>query len=215
MGCCHHCEDAGWMFDRKTAEKELRKYRKKGLPYKSARLLIDALGEVDLREKTLLDIGGGVGMIQHELLERGLSRSLLVEASPAYLDVAEGEAARRGHAGRTAFRYGDFVELAPELPAADLVTLHRVICCYPHMRRLVEASTEKARRWYAAVYPRERWYNRLGTRLVNTYCRFRSVDFRLFVHRAVDEAIRAQGFSPIYQASTIVWDVMVYRRERT
>lgn len=35
------------------------------------------------------------------------------------------------------FRYGDFVSLAPDLETADLVTLDRVVCCYPELEPLV------------------------------------------------------------------------------
>jgi magnesium-protoporphyrin O-methyltransferase len=54
------------------------------------------------------------------------------------------------------FLRGDFVALASELPSVDIVTLDRVICCYPHMEALVAGSASKARRLYGAVFPRER-----------------------------------------------------------
>jgi magnesium-protoporphyrin O-methyltransferase len=119
------------------------------------RLLIDALKTLDLQERTLLDVGGGVGMIPLELLEAGVSASTLVEASPAYLDVAEQEARRRGFEDQTGHEYGDFVERALDLLEADVVTLDRVFCCYPHPEELVRASTSKATRWYGVTYPKE------------------------------------------------------------
>lgn len=213
MTCCDHCKDTGDVFTRKKAEKELRKYRKKGPSAKSTRLLLDGLKRLDLQDRTLLDVGGGIGAIQHELLEDGVANATLVEAAPAYLEVAENEARRRGYADQTAYRYGDFVELAPEIPAADLVTLDRVICCYPHMERLVQASTEKANRWYGVVYPKERWYSRLGERVANFYFRIRGMDFRLYVHSGVDDAIQKEGFDPLYEAETILWRVTLYERE--
>lgn len=214
MPCCNHCRESADLFDQARAQKQLRKYRKNGAPNKSTRLLIDALKSLDLHEKTLLDVGGGVGMIQHELLDEGVATSMLVEASPAYLEAAEKESRRRGHADRTSYRYGDFVELASDLPAADLVTLDRVICCYPHMRRLVETSAAKAVRWYGVVYPKERWYNRMLGRIGNTYCWARSMEFRIYVHSGVEETIRAEGLVPFYQVETILWKVALYERER-
>lgn len=214
MTCCNHCKDAGdLLFDRKRAESDLQTYRQKGPSNKSTRLLLDGLSDLDLHDATLLDVGGGIGVIQHELLEKGVANSMLVEASPAYLEVAEDEARRRGHENRTAYRYGDFVELAPDIPHADLVTLDRVICCYPHMERLVRASTEKANRWYGVVYPKERWYTRLGERVANLYFRIRRMDFRTYVHSGVDEAIRSAGFTPFYQNETILWRVALYERK--
>ncbi len=201
------------MFNRKRAEKELRKYRKGGPPHKSTRLLIDALKSLDIDGKTLLDIGGGVGMIQHELLNAGVTRSSLVEASPAYLEVAENESRRRGFDGCASFRYGDFVDLAPELPQADIVTLDRVYCCYPHMRRLAEASTAKAEVWYGVVYPKPRWYVHALGGVGNLYFRVRRRQFRTYIHTGVHQAIRECGFNRFYQAETFLWHVALYERD--
>lgn len=213
MDCCSHCEETGDLFDQKKARTELRQYRKDGPPNKSTRLLIDGLKSLDLESKTLLDVGGGVGMIQHELLDEGLSSSTMVEASPPYLDVAKNEARRRGHTDRSDFQYGNFVELAPELPEADLVTLDRVICCYPHMKELVEASTAKATQWYGVTYPKTSWYLRWAKPVSDLYCWMKDMDFRIYLHEGVDEAIRAEGFTPFYQVETIIWNVALYERE--
>ncbi|MFB6230461.1 MAG: class I SAM-dependent methyltransferase [Salinibacter sp.] len=213
MSCCAHCEDAGDLFNREKAQNELRKYRTSGPPNKSTRLLIDALKTLDLQGRTLLDIGGGVGMIPLELLGAGVSASTLVEASPAYLDVAEQEARRRGFENRTAYEYGDFVERAPDLPEADIVTLDRVFCCYPHLEELVEASTSKTARWYGVTYPKERWYNQVIGGLAGVYCWVRDMDFRMYIHTGVEEVIRANGFVPFYQVNTILWRVELYERE--
>jgi len=213
MSCCAHCEDAGTLFDRKKARTELRKYRRSGPPNESTRLLINALESLDLQDRTLLDVGGGVGMIPLELLGAGVTDSTLVEASPAYLTVAEKEAQRRGFDDQTSFEYGDFVERAPGLPEADIVTLDRVFCCYPHLEELVDASTSKATRWYGVTYPKERWYNQMIGGLAGVYCWVRDMDFRMYIHTGVEEAIRANGFAPFYQVNTTLWRVELYERE--
>ena len=212
MTCCDHCQDTKDLFDTEKAEAELRKYRKNGPPNKCTRLLIDGLKTLDLDDKTLLDVGGGVGMIPCELLAAGLSESLLVDASPPYLEVAEQEARRRGFAEQTAFRHGDVVDLAPDLSNADLVTLDRVFCCYPHMERLVEATTARAARWYGVTYPKPRWYGTLIEKLAGVYCWVRDMDFRMYVHSGIEAAIRDAGFEPFYQVETILWRVELYER---
>ncbi|MFB6098267.1 MAG: class I SAM-dependent methyltransferase, partial [Salinibacter sp.] len=170
------CQETADLFDWEKAQTELRKYRKSGPPNKCTRLLIDGLKPLDLQDKTLLDVGGGIGMIPLELLEEGISDSVLVEASPAYLEVAEDEARRRGFENRTAFEHGDFVDLAPDLPDADLVTLDRVFCCYPHMEELARTSAAKATRWYAVTSPKERWYNKIISGMAGVYCWARDMD---------------------------------------
>jgi len=94
MNCCSHCRDAGTFFDRKTARKELRRYIKKG-PKKSTRLLLDQIRKSDVTGKTLLDIGGGVGSLTFELMKAGISQSVHVDASEAYLETAKIEAHKR------------------------------------------------------------------------------------------------------------------------
>ena len=64
---CPHCRGADKIFDQGTAERDLKDYRVHG-PGTTTRLLIAALKAAGIADRTLLDIGGGVGVIQHELL---------------------------------------------------------------------------------------------------------------------------------------------------
>jgi SAM-dependent methyltransferase len=213
MTCCRHCAGIEREFDDATARRDLRRYRRKG-PLPGTRLLLQALRAEGVRDATLLDIGGGVGAIHHELLGDGAAAAVHVDASPSYLAAARAEAERRGHADRTTFTHGDFVELAPELDAADVVTLDRVICCYPDMERLVGLSAERAGRLYGLVFPREDWWVRPAFPLANAWFRLRRCPFRIFHHAAseVDAVIRARGLNRVYEASTVLWRVWVYRR---
>src|SRR5688572_21687218 len=127
---CYHCEATERHFGEAHAEEDLRRYRKRG-PDKTTRILLDGLMAQDLAGATLLDVGGGIGVIPHELLARGVTGATLVDAASSYLTAAGAEAQRRGHRERIKFVHGDFVPLAGQLPEADLVTLDRVVCCYP------------------------------------------------------------------------------------
>ncbi|MGI9179035.1 MAG: class I SAM-dependent methyltransferase [Longimicrobiaceae bacterium] len=213
MNCCSHCAGIEKEFGEKTAARDLRRYRRKG-PLAGTRILLEALRREGIAGMTLLDIGGGVGAIHHELLAAGASRATHVDASTAYLAAAREEARRRGHESRVTFRQGDFVELAPELPPADVVTLDRVICCYPDMERLVGLSAARARRLYGLVYPRDRWWLRPAFPLSNLYFRLRRCPFRIYRHprEAVDEVIRGQGLERRFRATTPLWQVVVYAR---
>lgn len=213
MECCAHCQESGNFFDENVAEKELRSYRKEGISKKSGRLLVDGLKTLDIEGTSVLDIGGGIGAIPLELMAAGADESTLVEASPNYLQTAKGEAHRRGYGDRMTFQFGDFVELAPELPDHDIVTLDRVICCYPHMEKLVEASTDKAGRWYGVVYPKANVFSKFIERIGHLYCAVIQSDFRPYVHDDVDQTIQQQGFTPFYDDSTILWRVTLYERD--
>lgn len=177
-------------------------------------MLVDAILEQRDSDRSLLDIGGGVGAISHELIGAGFAEAVLVDASPAYLQAARAEAARRGHAARFTYHYADFVDLSPTLEAADVVTLDRVVCCYPDMVALVTASAAKARHLYGLVIPRRRAIVRFGNAAYNLFSRLRGSAFRSYVHppAEVDEVVRDCGLARTYAAETPVWHVLTYAR---
>ena len=209
---CSHCQDAEDLFGARTARRELRRYRRKG-PASTTRLLVEAVRPRMVEEWTLLDVGGGIGTVQHELLAVGAATATQVDASGAYLEASREEAVRRGHADRVAHVHGDFTELAGSLPEADVVTLDRVICCYPDMERLVESSAGKARYVYGLVYPRENWAFRIGAASINLYMRLRRSAFRSYLHSgaAVDDLLRRLGFERS-SYRTFLWQVATYTR---
>jgi len=201
-------------YNEKFAAAELRRYRHKG-PIPSTRVLIDALKAAGVEGATLLDIGGGIGAIQHELLDAGLARATSVDASAPYLDAAREESDRRGHGGRVTYRHGDFVELAQSVPAADIVTLDRVLNVYPGWERLTELSAEHAQRLYGLVYPRDTPMVRLVIFAMNLILRLR----RKRVHASIRPVVeieriaRESGLSPRFSGSAgPAWQVAVYRR---
>ena len=143
MTCCH-CQGVAQMFDEKMARRQLRHYRRKGSA-KGTRQLIDAVAEGGVEGRTFIDIGGGIGAIQHDLMERGAMGGTSADASPAYLAAARREAEARGYAGRVRYVDGDFVERAGEIDPADIVTLDRVVCCYPDMPAMLGADSVRRR----------------------------------------------------------------------
>lgn len=211
---CSQCCGFEAQFNRRVAAADLRKYRKNG-PMRTAQMLIDALKAEGVEGLTLLDIGGGVGAVQHEMLKAGVQQATAVDASAAYLDAAAEEAARQGHANHIHPHYGDFVEVAAEVEPADAVTLDRVICCYADMQALVALSAERARRLYGVVYPRRTWWTRVVFTLLNTLHRLRRNPFRAFLHPpdAVDALIREKGLTRRFYAQTWIWQVVVYGRD--
>jgi magnesium-protoporphyrin O-methyltransferase len=163
---------------------------------------------------TLLDIGSGIGSLTFGLLERGITRAVAVDASSAYNGVARQEAARLGRTDVVRFVHADFVSVAPELPAATVVTLDRVVCCYPSYEALLNAAAHHAQQRLALSYPRDVWYVRLGVMLENAHRRLKKNPFRTFVHPAarMEELIRSAGFEPSTRQETWMWSVDVYTR---
>ncbi len=194
--------------------RDLRDYQRHG-PAATTRALIDALLQRGVERSTLLDIGGGVGVIQLELLTAGASAATSVDAAVAYQEIARTEAERRGVSSRITFQLGDFVDVAPQIPAADIVTLDRVVCCYAEMEPLVRLSADRCRRLYGLVYPRDRWLARVVIRVQNFFRRLWGNPFRSYVHSvvAMDALIRSLGFTLRHTVRTFVWEVVVYQKD--
>jgi hypothetical protein len=83
------------------------------------------------------------------------------------------------------------------------------------MEALVRLSIARTRRRYGLVYPRDAAWIRAGSRVLNLFMRLARQRTRSWVHRTADvEAIiRAAGFVPQVQRSTLFWQVAVYDRE--
>jgi magnesium-protoporphyrin O-methyltransferase len=212
MSCCQ-CQGIEELFSQEYVSKELTRYRAKG-PDKTTRILTGAIKRAGVEGLTLLDIGGGVGAIQHTLLEANAVHATSVEASTAYLAAAKLEAKRRGHAERVSYHHGNFVDLAEQIQPADIVTLDRVICCFDDMERLVSLSAAKARKLYGLVYPRSTWWVKIVLALENFFYRLRHSPFRAFVHptEAVEAILLHNGLKRHFYHQTWVWQVVVYSR---
>jgi magnesium-protoporphyrin O-methyltransferase len=212
MNCCQ-CQGIERQFDAKFAQQEIKRYRKKGLR-KTSRMLVDGLRD-DLGEaRTLLDIGGGIGGIQLELLKSGLEKATSIDASAAFVDAARAEAARQELDDHIEYHHADFVDAADRVGEADIVTLDRVICCYHDMPNLVRLSAERARTNYALVYPRDEWWTRVGVAAANVWLQLGRSSMRTFVHPSaeVDAVVRRQGFRMHGHRTTAIWRVDIYRR---
>ncbi|HJR68315.1 MAG TPA: class I SAM-dependent methyltransferase [Gemmatimonadaceae bacterium] len=212
MTCCsNECFES--TFNDRHAKRQLKRYRKRG-PNKTTRMLLDALRAAGIRHASLLDVGAGIGVVHHELLTEGARSAIHVDAARPHIRVAEEEATRRGHAAQVTFVLGDFVGLAESIATADVVTLDRVICCYPDMEQLVAKSAAKASRLYGAVFPRERRALKAVLSLQNFLWKVLGNPFRSYIHStaAIDATLRRQGLAPLSVTDTALWRVAVYSR---
>jgi tRNA1(Val) A37 N6-methylase TrmN6 len=211
--CCAFDQTAERQFTQQKAATEIARYRNKGAG-PTTRLLRDGLGKAGRVSGTLLDIGGGVGALSFELLEHGLARAVIVDASPAYLSAASQEAERRGRSRVVQAVAGDFVVLSDQLPSADVVALDRVVCCYPSYGPLVQDAVRHAESAFAYSYPRDRWYVRLGVWLENAVRRWRNNPFRTFVHspQEMQRIVEAAGFELADRQTTLTWSADIFVR---
>jgi len=200
-------------FDERHAAEQLRDYHRNG-PRGLTGALIEALRAGGIDGQTVLDIGGGVGAVHHELLRSGAASAVDVDASRAYVATARAEAERQGHADRVRYLTGDFVALADDVGPADVVALDRVICCYPDMEALVGRSATLARHRFGLIYPRDTYLSRVGIAILNLGSWLTRSPFRAYVHRTADveAVVAAQGLVKRLQRTTLIWQLALFER---
>jgi SAM-dependent methyltransferase len=212
-GCGCGADDFASIFDERESRRAREKYDRQG-PDPTTRMLLELIKGYGVTGASVLDVGGGIGIIDHELLRAGAGHATLVDGSPSALAVARSEARRANHLDRIEIAEGDFVRLAPSIDVADIVTLDRVICCYPNAEGLVARSAAKARRLYGLVLPRDAWWIRLAIRLNNLLFRLRRSPYRSFAHpnALVDRLAGEQGLHPVSETGNRFWRVVLYAR---
>ncbi len=190
-----------------------RRYERRGLEA-TQKQLVAGLCEVGFDGRSLLEIGCGVGYLHQHLLLRGAATAVGVDLAEAMLTEARALAARQGLAERVRYVSGDFQVMAPELDAADITLLDKVVCCYPDAPGLMAATIGRTKQACALTLPRRHWFNRAAAHLGAGLFRVVGSTYRPFVHdpTTIDGQMRAAGFEPAFEARTLIWLTRIYRR---
>jgi SAM-dependent methyltransferase len=185
--------------------------------------LLRGLEEAGIHDRTVLDVGCGIGDLAIEAVRQGAARAFGVELSAKAVDEARRLAVDRGVADRTSFEVGDGSEMT--LPKADVVVLNRVFCCYRDADALIENSLSAAGSVYAFTTPPSKGlgglFVKFQARFWNVWYRFRDRKFRgfrVYIHDVdrIDARVQAAGFRPLRsERRRFVWHLAVYARPRT
>ena len=206
-GCCnaHGCDR---LFNEKFARRMAKRYRKRGLD-KTSRRMVAFLEARGLEGATVLEVGGGVGEIQIELLERGAARTVNVELSPGYDEVAAQLLREHGLVDRAERRLQDIAVEPESVEPADVVVLHRVVCCYPDYDRLLGAVAGRARHAVVFSYPPRNVGSRAWVAGANLVLRIMRREYRTFAHppRAMLEVLERRGLRKTFAGRSLVWQV--------
>ena len=197
-------------FGERTARRDARRYRRKGLDA-NARRMVAFLRERGIEGRTVLEIGGGVGALEIELLRSGAAGAVNVELSPAYEREGAQLAREAGVEDRIDRRRGDFAAGA-YVPPADIVLMHRVVCCYPEADALVGAAAERTQGCLVLSFPRESRLTRAAFALANVWNR--RIGFRLYVHpaRTILGAAESRGLRPTFEHRGRLWHLAALER---
>ena len=212
MSCCSgYCDVADRQFSEKLAARDLKRYQQKG-PGPTTRLMRDCIVAAGAARGHVLDVGGGVGALSFELLDRGVSQATIVDASSAYTAAAQREARALARARAMHVVHADFLAAADSLPTVEIVALDRVVCCYPSYAPLLTEAMRHSTRFVALSYPRDFW--RAVVSLENLARQLSGNPFRSFVHRASEMSKLAarHGFTLRSRHHTIAWQVDLLER---
>ncbi len=212
-GCCDpHGYDE--IFGPRFAQRRARRYRKRGLG-STERDMVDFLARRGVAGASVLEIGGGVGELQLELLRRGAARTTNLELVSAYDGPARALAEEAGLGDRVERRLHDIVEAPAEVEMADVVVLHRVVCCYPDYERLLGAAADHARHLLVFSHPPRNLVSRALVSSQNAVLRLAGRRFQAFTHspEAMLEVLRGRGLTAVHSRRGVAWHVEGLVRE--
>jgi magnesium-protoporphyrin O-methyltransferase len=169
------------MFGARFAKRVAAGYRKRGLT-RSEQTIVELVTQGGVQGATVLEIGGGVGEIQLELLRRGAASTTNLELSPGYEPEAAALIEEAGVGGRVQRRLLDIATDPDAVEPADIVVLHRVVCCYPDVATLLGAAADHARHQLVFSHPPRNAMSRSVVATQNLFFRMGGRDFRTFAH---------------------------------
>jgi len=211
------CSDVGLseIFTERVARKDARRYLRHGLPPRARRLKSFIEASLDLRDRSTLEIGSGVGAFTVELARSGTTHSQGVDATLAVVNEAARVAREKGVADRVSFEVADFTAVADGLEPADLVLLDRVVCCYPDWQALLQPAAAHARHAIALSYPAESTFTHLAVRTLNAGQALLGRKFRMHLHppARMHDLLRSNGFDIVRIGRYWIWELMVAVRK--
>ena len=191
-------------------ERDARRYRRKGLTG-SAGWLLQVLDQDGVTDRSVLEVGGGIGSLQIELLEAGARHATNVEIIDSYEAAARSVIAEHGLEARVERHVADYARHPEHTPAADIVIMHRVLCCYPDADTLTAAACSRARDRVAITIPRDTPWVKLGFWGMNAWLGLRRIAFRGYVHPRgqILEVARSHGFHATLHQRGPLWESVI------
>jgi magnesium-protoporphyrin O-methyltransferase len=215
MNCCQTQTLSGTdKFFTKQSERYMKQFRKKGLA-KEQQLLLEGISALGLEEKTILEIGCGVGGLHLTMVKQGASFATGIDISEGMLNGAKRLSRELGLEHNTNYLLGDVVQMNGIVPDADIVVLDKVVCCYENILDLLEKSSVKSKQVYAFTYPNPNILVKTSFHgLIFLGTTFKWV-FRPYWHNwdALIREVKKRGFKQTYMNSTLMWQVRVLERK--
>lgn len=211
--CCRAgpCEE---MFDSRVAQADLDEYLEDGLGSLESRMVDELRNLGAVARARVLEIGGGIGAIQAELLQEGAASGEVIELVAAYRAYAGRLAAKRGFADRTSWRVHDILADPDAVEPADVVVMNRVVCCSADGPALAAAAAGLTTRALVLSYPRSTRLTRFAAAAQRAAYRLFGRQYRAFAWPE-ERLIRAAASGGLVEASRgggLIWRYLVMLR---
>ncbi len=220
--CCRAvpCEE---LFGPEWARRDMEAYLRDGLgtlerqmvEELAAELAVESpAGSPALSEARVLEIGGGVGAMQAELLKAGAASGEVIELVQAYAPFAARLARELGVDGSTRFRIHDLLAEPGAVEGADLVIMNRVVCCSADGLELTAAAAGLTRHALVLSFPRSNWFTRGVAAAQRALFRLLGRSYRAFVwpQAAIAAAATTSGLQVRSRGGGLVWRYLLLVR---
>ena len=208
-----HCCGADSFFDQKMAEKEYRQYLKNG-PSRVTRKIIQQLESQNVEEKSMIDVGGGIGALQWWFLQKGGKKTTDIDASSGYLKQAKEYASEMGWNGKAHFIMGDCIDVYKEIENSDFITLDKVVCCYPNYEEIIESTCKKAISYVSLSYPMDGIISRIIRGFIVVFLILKKNPYRPYIHsvKEIRNKFKEMGYQRMNHNLAFPWHVETYSR---
>lgn len=207
MNCC----DQGYnrIFRGAYVRREAQTFRKRGLDKRQQAFL-----KQNLKGKSILDIGGGIGALSLTALQQGASRAQLIEISSDYLKTANTLSKAMGFQEQLTLQQGDFMLLSAEV--SNIVVLDRVVCCYPDATGLLAKAALHSREYLIYTEPTHNWFSWFAKTLINTSMWLVRNPYRFFRHSSeeLEKAATGCGHELVQKTQFGFWQLNVFHLMR-
>jgi len=202
------------MFDSRTAQADLDDYLEDGLGTLERQMVgeLRAAGAID--GARVLEIGGGIGAIQAELLQSGAASGEVIELVAAYRAYASRLAEKRGLVDRTSWRVHDLLAEPSTVEPADVVVMNRVVCCSADGLELAAAAAALTRRALVLSYPRSTRLTRFVAAAQRAAYRLFGRQYRAFAwpEEQLKQAAAGGGLVEASRGGGLIWRYLVMLR---
>jgi magnesium-protoporphyrin O-methyltransferase len=167
--------------------------------------------------RSVLDVGCGVGGVHIALLEQGAQSVQAVDVSEGMIEQARLLAQKAGVRERIQYFTGDIVQQNVDVKSADIVVMDKVLCCYHDVNVLLRTVLGRVRWVLAVSYPGDTWIPTTIFKFMDWLGQVRRWSFHPYYHDPdmIDAILKEGGLKEVASERTWIWQIRTFVRNDT